>query len=1435
MADLNGDHLEATLRKALPSDLQSRASELATAILHALRDRSTGPGDPSLRSILQTVRGEEVRIGGSVINFGTGNQIGGIQIRDIAGGDIINLTLTLPAPEPWRIAPEDAHPDLCPYPGLAVFERENAAYFFGRDADISRLLQQANRPIVAVTGPSGVGKSSFVLAGVLPRLRDQDATLTAITFRVSTSADLLRDLAVTLGSPAGRPAEELLAALKTHDAALREILLGLTPGGRVVLVLDQFEELFVGADKTRAADRARLLDLLLDIERQADPRLLVILTSRENYFEHPDYRARPDLRPIIQQRNVALDGLNDAQLREAILRPLEALNAQPGRRAQPPIMFESGVIDLIEQEFRRTERTLPLVQYLLRLLWTEQRELSKSAYVTLGGLERALDRHASKIYESFNADDQQLVRAVLLALVRPGIDGEYTRRRVAREDLIGGGAQHDRIAAVVGRLARQDSRIISEQQVGQHTYFELTHEILLRQWERLRVLIDTSRRQLELRERLLPLAEQWHISLERTNGKGDTAHLYRGSQFSQAKDYIERSDVPEGVDTGIKACFQASARYRRQQRITSALGGVALLAVIGVGVVWFNLQIAAEQERTSQRATAQAQAEQTAQAEAVQRATAEALADLESERATRESKIASSQRLANQARQILNQGNRPLAVTLALAANSITDPPLQAQLALAEVAYAPGYVGELPMNPVPETPECVFNTTVGMRTIRVNGQRTEWVFELYDPDRNVSIQSIQLNAINGNPTSTSSELWSLPKWCDQISIDGRYALIGLSIPNVVPGGQGVIDGELVLWDLTSGEQLRSFSNFAGQAFFSPDGSRFAYAALDDSIHIWDIASDMERTSASRARLPFFWSPNSDILLASGAEANEVAAFSIDTFGASEFIRWSGAGTPLGFAPDGLSVYVENGSFQEWSLSNAAQMSGLRGNTPIQAGFLSGMIWFRFSEIAERALSFSIGSDSGTALISNKEDVSQFESITVPGNEFGLSYTFPAMSDDGSTALVGTTEGIYRVDLVTDQVSPLPPISERPGFSQMTLSANGKRAAISINPADSRVALVELESGTLLRIIEEPDRILRTFKLNPDGSQLVIMHAESDAPAAALQLSMWNIESGERMYDFDLGYGRLVRNEAGLIDPSAHLLFSSDGASLLAGIANESLMLLEATTGNELWSVPATGGMIAFSPAGDIVANGQNDDGPVSLIDAKTGMVLTTLSNAAGPMAFSPDGTLIATAGSDRLLHVFDVASGEEIRRFDDTPLQIAFHPDGKSLFTSGRVGVRRWRIDTLDELIVWTRANRQAAGLSCEDRVLYQVPPLCDATSVEPTSAPLVQREPSTAEPTSIASPTATNAPTASPRLATPTVIPPAAAQGTKYRTIATSDGFVAVRERPTRSSREVQRLTAGTEVVCTETVVGEAIAGSNSWAYCPSVGGYIFLPLLTP
>lgn len=1435
MSELTQSKLEAALSAALPDHLRTRAGELAAAIVRAVQDGSRPAADPE---VLRALGNAEIKVDGRLIDFGAGNQFGDIRIRDVVGGDKYEISLTVPS-EPWRIAEEDVAD--CPYPGLAVFGDGDANYFFGRDGDIQRLLQHINRPIVAVTGPSGVGKSSFVLAGVLPRLRDQQPTLKSVIFRVSTSAELLRDLAVTLESYTGQPLDVLLETLKAGSGALREILLGMSAAGRVVLVLDQFEELFVGTDKVRKDDRTRLLDMLIDIEQIADPRLLVILTSRENYFEHQDYRKRPDLRPIIQQRNVGLDGLNDAQLREAIIKPLDAFNARPERIGKTPIIFENGVIDLFEQEFRRTERTLPLVQYLLRLLWTEQRELSKSAYTTLGGLERALDRHASKIYESFGADDQQLVQAVLLALVRPGIDNEYTRRRVPRDELIGAGAQHDRVNAVVGRLASQDSRIISDQQVGQTNYIELTHEILLRQWERLRLLIDTYRKRLESREQLLPFADQWHQSLARTNSKGDPAHLYRGSTLRQARDYIHKNDLPEGVDTGIQACYQASVRHQRRQIVRATVATIAIVALLGFGFNWFTAdqraRLAAEQELSSQRATAQVIAEQTAQAEAVQRATAQAERDLEAERAAREAEVANSQRLANQARQLLEQGNRPLAVTLALEANNIADPPLQAQLALAEVAYAPGYARSLDALPESNTDPCVFDTELGRRTIRAEENNGPYNFVLYDASTNTPMRSTRIpDAFGIPPEIDANEFVTLPQWCPQISPDGRYALIGLILPPVNFGvSEQIMDGTLALWDLSTGQLIEIFSNFAGQAYFSPSGSSIAYATLDDSINFWQFSAIFDVAPAVRARQPFFWSPYGDFLLATGTADEEVVVLAMGSFGASEFVRWSGAGKPIGFASDGGSVYVENEGIEEWSISNAALLQGQRSNAIAASGNIAGAHWIGVSESAQRALSFETGGDAGYVLLSGEGLFDEFEELEFPDMGLGGVYGFPVLSADGRTALVTNVAGLYRLDMISGEMTQLP-YEGSTGFNLMAISDDGSVALVTDSTDRSKTQLIQVENGTVLHSLDEPDQYVVGVRIASDGRWAVTLHqvgTDRFADESELQVTVWDLETGNREHVLELGQGELANNSNELLLPMANVVFSPDGTYLATAFTGGSLKLWNTADGVELWSIPAAGGVIGFSPDGAVIANGNNGTIAVQLVDVQDGALLTTLTDSAAPIAFSPDGSLIATGGIDGLVRVFDVVSGSELRRFNDTARHITFEPNGRSLFVSGVQGVRRWRIDSLPDLIEWTKENRVAAPLSCEQRALYQVSPLCPPGTVAtaaPTNTPGVAP---TTMPTNTARPTVTDAPIASPDAASPTTEAPSPVVGTVYRVIPTSDGFVAVRESPTRQSAEVQRLTAGTEIVCTETVTGEEIAGVNTWVHCPSVGGYIYQPLL--
>src|SRR5262249_10983187 len=75
-----------------------------------------------------------------------------------------------------------------PYPGLSAFTEEEAGIFFGRDADIMagitelRVMRKRRAPrFMVIEAASGAGKSSFLRAGLWPRLvRDPDFAPLAI-------------------------------------------------------------------------------------------------------------------------------------------------------------------------------------------------------------------------------------------------------------------------------------------------------------------------------------------------------------------------------------------------------------------------------------------------------------------------------------------------------------------------------------------------------------------------------------------------------------------------------------------------------------------------------------------------------------------------------------------------------------------------------------------------------------------------------------------------------------------------------------------------------------------------------------------------------------------------------------------------------------------------------------------------------------------------------------------------------------------------------------------------------------------------------------------------------------------------------------------------------------------------------------------------------
>ncbi len=162
-----------------------------------------------------------------------------------------------------------------PYPGLRPFQESEAHLFFGRAEQIDELLAELERSrFVAVLGSSGSGKSSLVRAGLLPALHGGFAQRGGSHWHIATmrpGANPIHNLAQGPRRAGGRWAPEdadPVAAAAQVEATLRRSGLGLADaarrstrlrGGRLLIVVDQFEELFrfSAGDPGRARETPR--------------------------------------------------------------------------------------------------------------------------------------------------------------------------------------------------------------------------------------------------------------------------------------------------------------------------------------------------------------------------------------------------------------------------------------------------------------------------------------------------------------------------------------------------------------------------------------------------------------------------------------------------------------------------------------------------------------------------------------------------------------------------------------------------------------------------------------------------------------------------------------------------------------------------------------------------------------------------------------------------------------------------------------------------------------------------------------------------------------------------------------------------------------------------------------------------------------------------
>ncbi|HTU98382.1 MAG TPA: BTAD domain-containing putative transcriptional regulator, partial [Solirubrobacteraceae bacterium] len=1105
-------------------------------------------------------------------------------------------------PEPDRL--------VCPFKGLSSFDTADAEYFCGRDRLVSELVARAaESTLVGILGPSGIGKSSLLRAGLLPALKGGALPGSAAWRQV-----LLR--------PGAHPCHELDRALGA--GGLDETLARLGPNQGLVIAVDQLEEVFtLGAGE---AERARFLDRLADAAREPERRVLVLCALRADFYGR--LGAHPRFAELLSHSHALVGPMDREELTEAI----EA----PAMRAG--LSIEHTLVDALVADVVDEPGGLPLLSTTLLELWRARdgHTLRFDAYRRSGGVRGAVGRLAEAAYAELNEPEQRAARNVMLRLVA-GEDGALTRRRVPLAEL----ARVEDAARVLSTLV--DARLIT---VGDGSV-EVSHEALVREWPRYRAWLDEDQMGRRIHAHLITAAREWDRA-----GR-DPGELYRGARLANALEWTARnrewlnSTERDFIDASRLDERRDADRQRAHRRRLLNLGiaaGVLLLLAVGAAAFALVKQDSADHAARAAAADARAALGRQLGTEAVSEPSLDLAMLLAREAVTlnhseqtegsllttllRTPAVIRSFALpaGSPDRLALSPDGRTLAVGDADAGTiRFYDPVSRAATARPLVDFsgdqAPVYSADGTLLVYPT--ELAGGQQLAVRDAQTLALRRSLAFDsgfagestadipngsvAVDPGDQFVLYSYWALDAAGRPAGAYLDRWSLPQ--GRLNATVRIGTGPLLAMRLADDGRELVtvsSHAISVYDTVSLRRLRAVAvsgdtGAPSVAAVSPDGRTVVLGGAGGAVWFEDTATGAIRQGAGShhaAVAAAFFGPTGETATTVG---NDNTVIVWDTRTATPVQDLSGPAGQVQSAAassDGTTLYTSSldGDVLAWDLTGTRQFGR-------RAGLGAGLHCCGAQAPEVPPLATSPGGTRFAARI-GASSVGIFSTRTL-----ARQATFRVSAADGVTALAWSP------------TAPVVAVAGHSGFVQLWNVGGTPRVAQT---------LLGLHA-----VLGRPEAI-QALAFSPDGSLLAASdrnetHPTPDLPALpAAFLATWRTTTGSLV-----GAPQELAVGAGS-GRSDQLAFSPDGTLLAAGVPDGRVLVLDTATGatTQTLNPPSGATSLAFAPNGTLATG--TAAGTVDMWNPATGQALApALIAASAPitsLAFEPDGQRFVTAG-----------------------------------------------------------------------------------------------------------------------------------------------------------------------------------------------------------